>query len=426
MIRKIFSSIIAKNAGWLIGGRIAQMIINFFVGILTARYLGPSNYGVINYVSAYAAFFTAICTLGINSILVKELLDHPNEEGKIIGSTLTLRAVSSFLSACVIVCLVSIVDNDEPVTIQVAILYSIGLLFQIFDTFNYWFQSKLKSKVTAIVSFVAYVLVALYKIALLILEKSVVWFALSTALDYFCIGVLLVLSYFRNRGQKLLFSKAVSRRILGESIHFILPALMVSIYGYTDKLMLKHMLGELEVGYYATATSLSSVWSFVLAAIIDAFYPIIMESHNINYETYKKRNRQLYAIVFYLSVVVSLGFCVFGKIIVNILYGEQYLPAVGPLRVIAWYTAFSYLGVARNAWIVSEGKQRYLKYVYASSALINVFLNLLFIPFCGTVGAALASLITQIATVIAVPLVVKPLRENTKLICDAILLRGIR
>ena len=47
-----------KNASWLIYGKLAQMILSFFVSILTARYLGPSNYGTISYVSAYIAFFT--------------------------------------------------------------------------------------------------------------------------------------------------------------------------------------------------------------------------------------------------------------------------------------------------------------------------------------------------------------------------------
>lgn len=46
-----------KNAGWLISGKIIQMIISLGVGLLTARYLGPANYGLINYASAYTAFF---------------------------------------------------------------------------------------------------------------------------------------------------------------------------------------------------------------------------------------------------------------------------------------------------------------------------------------------------------------------------------
>ena len=74
----------AKNASWLIGGRIAQMVLSFFVSILTARYLGPSNYGIISYVNAYVAFFTSLCTLGINSVIIKDFVEKPQEQGEAV------------------------------------------------------------------------------------------------------------------------------------------------------------------------------------------------------------------------------------------------------------------------------------------------------------------------------------------------------
>ena len=279
MIKKLFQSAAVKNAGWIMAGRIAQMVINLIVGLLTARYLGPSNYGLINYAAAYTSFFMAFCTLGINSVLVKEFVDNPDSEGEIIGSSLVLRAISSFLSAGVIICLVSIIDADEPTTIVVTALSCVGLLFNIFETFNYWFQSKLKSKVTAIVSLIAAAVIAIYKVILLVLNKSVEWFAFSTSLDYICIGILLLIFYKRYGGKKLSFSKATSKRILSKSCHFILPSLMVSIYGYTDRFMLKHMLSEAQVGYYSTATAVCSMWCFVLVAIIDSIYPSVMAAH---------------------------------------------------------------------------------------------------------------------------------------------------
>jgi Na+-driven multidrug efflux pump len=95
------------------------------------------------------------------------------------------------------------------------------------------------------------------------------------------------------------------------------------------------------------------------------------------------------------------------------------------LKIITWYTAFSYLGVARNAWIVSEGRQRYLKYMYLGAAIINVALNCLFIPIMGAAGAAVASLITQVFTSIILPLFFKEMRPNARLILEAILLKDV-
>lgn len=423
-LSKILKNKIAKNAVWIIVGKIVQMVIGLLVSLITARYLGPSNFGLINYGTAYTAFFMSFCTLGINSIIVKEFVDNPEKEGEIIGTTLGLRAPSSLLSAIMIVCIVCMADRGEPTTILVVALCSVGLIFHILDTFKYWFQRKLKSKVTAKASLFAYICTALYRIILLINGKNVTWFAFALSLDYICFGIVLALSYFKHGGQRLSFSFSRGKKLLKKSSSFILSGMMVAIYGQTDKIMLKQMLTAEVAGYYSTAAIVSTMWCFILAAIIDSINPSIMESHNIDVKVYEKRNKQLYAIVFYLSVFVSAIITLLAKPIIYILYGESFMGAVLPLCIITWYTAFSYLGVARNAWIVCENKQKYLKYIYLVSALANVVLNLAFIPKLGASGAALASLITQIITIVF-PSILKGMRRNSVLMLEAICLKGV-
>ena len=422
---KMLQNKVAKNAGWIVAGSLMNKVLAFFVSILTARYLGPSNYGLINYAAAYTTFFASVCTLGINSVIVKNFVDHPDEEGKTIGTTLLLRAASSFLSAVAIVGIVCVMDQDEPLTIAVVTLYSLGLIFQIFDTFNYWFQSKLKSKYSAIASTIAYAIVSLYKIVLLVTGKSVLWFAVTNAIDYIVVALLLYAAYRKNAGPKLGASKSKAKELLHTSSSFIISGLMVSVYASTDKLMLKQMLDEASVGYYSLASSFSMMWAFVLQAIIDSMYPVIVQTRNTDRIAYERKNRQLYAIVFFVSVAMSTVIALLAKPIFLILYGAAYLPAVAPLRIIVWYTAFSYLGVARNAWMVCENQQCYLKYLYVCAALINVLLNCLLIPCFGASGAAAASLITQISTTTLLPAFIRPLRPNAKLMWEAMILKDV-
>ena len=424
-ILNFFKNKEGANASWLIGGKIFQMLISLFVGVLTARYLGPSNYGLINYASAYVAFFTSFCTLGINSVIIKDFVDKPEDEGEAIGSAIVLRMLSSILSAVTIVCIVGIVDKNEPLTIAVAGLCALALPFQIFDTINYWFQSKYKSKITAIATLLAYVITAAYKIVLLILGKDVRWFAIATSIDYVCIAVFLMIAYKRYDGPKLRFSKEKAKSLLRSSYHYILSGMMIAIYGQTDKMMLKQMLDETAVGYYSAATAICSMWTFVLNSIIASIYPTILGLNGKDEGAFNRKNRQLYAIVFYVSAFVSICFLLFGDLAIKILYGEEFLPAVTPLKIVTWYTAFAFLGVARDAWVVCRNKQKYLKYLYCVAAILNVALNLLLIPVWGAAGAALASLITQIFTSIVLPLFIKDLRENAKLMLESICLKGV-
>jgi len=416
----------AKNAGWIIGGKIAQMILSFFVGVLTARYLGPGQYGIINYVAAYVAFFTSFCTLGINSVIVKEFSDHPDEQGIAIGTTLILRSISSLLSAIMIVAIVTILDRDEPTTIIVAILSSVALFFHVADTFNYWFQSRYQSKVTSIATLVAYTITSAYRIYLLGTQKSIEWFAFASSIDYLSIALVLFISYRKYNGQRLRFSKDKGKSLLSKSYHYILAGMMVAIYGQTDKMMLKQMLSEEAVGYYSLASTINNMWVFVLAAIIDSITPTIISLYKKNKDLYERKNRQLYAIVLYTSFAVAIGMILFGRVFIHLVYGDAFLQAVGPLRIICWYTAFSYLGVARNAWIVCENQQKYLKYITGGAAIANVLLNLLLIPLWGASGAATASLITQILTITLIPWMIKEMRPNVKLMFDALFLKGVK
>lgn len=421
-IRLLLHNRVVKNAGWIMSGRIIQMLINLVVGLITARYLGPSNYGLINYAAAYTAFFASVCTLGINSVIVRELVEAPDEAGKIIGTSLGLRAVSSLLSMMTIIGISFVVDAGETTTQLVVALSSISVVFQIFEIFNYWFQSKLQSKITTVATLAAYAITAVYKIILLIMQRPVEYFALATSVDYIILAVILFGCYRHYGGGGLAFSKTYATSLLGKSYHFILPGLMVAIYGQTDKIMLKHMISEAELGYYSTAASLCNCWCFVLSAIISSMYPVIIEAFKNSKEDFDRKNKMLYAIVFYTSACVSLMLTLFGRFAISLLYGEAYIPAANPLKIITWYTAFSYLGVARDVWIVCMEKQKYLKYIYLSAAVVNVILNMAFIPLWGASGAAVASLAAQMATIV-VPFFIKDMRENSVLMVKAILFR---
>lgn len=417
---------VIQNACWLIWGKIIQMLLGLVVGILTARYLGPKNYGLLAYATAYIGFFMCLCTLGINSVLVKELLDNPCEQGKVLGTSLIFKGLASLFSAILIVLIVFLVDTNEPLTITVVSLCSLGLLFTIFDTFNYFFQSQLRSKVTAISSFAALLITATYRILLLVTDASVVYFALATSVDYIFLGVFLFWAYRKYNGGKLSFSWGYGKHLLSMSHHFILPSLMVAVYAQTDKFMLKYFLNTSEVGYYGIATSISCMWCFVLSAIIDSVYPTIVEAFKVSEEHFEKRCRLLYATIFYISMFASLCISVLGEFIIKLLYGSAFLGAVTPLSIITWYTAFSYLGVARQSWVVCKNKQKYLIYLYASAALINVLLNFVLIPQWGTSGAAFASLLAQILTGIVLPFFIRPLRRNAVLMVEGIVLRGLK
>lgn len=430
-MKKIFELLkgkLAQNAGWLIGAKVYQLIINLVVSMLMARYLGPSNFGLVNYAASFTTLFTAICTLGIDSILVNELLNN-RSNGKLLGSAIGLRLCSSAMSVATIIGLAWVLNPNEPETVWVVALYSVSLVFQCFDTINSWFQARLLSKVTATVSAAGYTITALYKAFLLITQKDVAWFAAAHAVEYAFVAILLLAAYRRNRekDQPLRFSGKLGVDLLSKSYHFIISGMMIALYGQMDRLMLKGMIdeavmgysGEAAVGYYSCASSISSLWSFILVAIIDASKPVILAKYSENKQAFETGLIRLYGVIIYLSALAAIGQSLLSKPLVELLYGAEFLPAQGTLCILTCGTAFAYLGVARSIWLVPQGKQKYAKYIAACGATGNLVLNLLLIPKLGFVGAAIATVATQIFNNFVLGFLMPPIRENNKLILKA-------
>ena len=415
-----------SNSIWIIGGQVFQMGLTLVIGMLTARYLGPSNYGVIGYTASYVSFFSVVCQLGYTSTIVKELLDHEERQGEILGTTIFFRVCTSLLSSVIMSALIYVVDDGDMLIVRVGFLQSLSLVFNSFEMIHYWYQSRLESSVSVKIQSLAYLIMAGYKIAILALGKSVEWFAFSTTLEAAVVAVALVWTYRRSKGQKLNVSVSAGREMLMSSYHFILSGLMSTIYSEMDKIMLGQMMNDTAVGYYTAASKISTMWSFVLMAFINSARPVIMSSKNISEERYLKQLKRLYAAIIWVGIAMAVCISVGGKLIIYIMYGEAYMPATSTLQILAWYTMFSILGSARGIWIVCEDKAKYVKYYLGIGAVLNIILNYVLIPIYGAGGAAMATLVTQIFTAVFAPLIFKETRAYGKHILDSFLLRGIR
>lgn len=412
---KILKNSVFTNAAWIIGCKIMQSLINLLIGLLTARYLGPSNYGVITYVASIVAFALPIMQLGLKQTLVKELIQAPDQEGQILGTALVINVVSSILCMIGSVAFVAFVDAGETETVLVCLLYSLTLLFQATEMIQYWFQSKLLSKYPSLAALISYIVVAIYKVYLLATQKSVVWFALSNVLDYFLISVILMLMYRKLGGQRLQVHWQLGRQMLSRSKYYIIPSLMVMIFQHTDRIMLKMMVGEAETGMYSAAITCIGISGFVFSAILDSARPVILEMKGKDQALYETRVTQLYCIITCISLAQSIGMALLSEPLVWLLYGPAYAKSASILAVAVWYITFGYYGSVRNIWILAEEKQQYLTGINIAGAMANVLLNLCLIPAFGATGAALASLLTQFFTNVVIGFIFKPIRRNNYL-----------
>lgn len=408
-----------RNASWIIACRIVQALLSFVIGMVSARYLGPSDYGLINYASSVIAFVVPLAQLGLRNVLVEEIVSHPEREGATVGTALVMSSLSGMLCMIGSLAFVSIVNVGETDTLIVCALYSVSLLFQMLEMVQYWYQAKLLSKYTSITSLVAYVLVSLYRVFLLVTQKSIYWFAVSSALDHMIIAAVLMVIYRRTGTQRLSVSASLGKALLARSRYYIVSGLMVTIFTQTDKIMIKTMLGDSVNGYYSAAVTCAATTEFIFSALVDSMRPVIFESKRTGNGFFEKNMSRLYSLVLYMGLAQSAVLTLLADPVIRILYGADYLPAIPLLRIITWYTAFSFMGSVRNIWMLAEEKQRYLWIINLSGAVLNVAGNLALIPVMGASGAALSSVATQFFANFVLCLIVKPIRPTVRLIWKA-------
>lgn len=409
-----------KNSGWILAEKIYQMIISFILTILTSRYLGPANFGVLNYGATLVSIFLVITKLGLDSIVTNEFIKHRDKEGQILGTSIIMRLISSIISMCVISVLVFVLQNNSPLVIITSIVQSIALVFQVFNIFDYWFQSYFKSKYVSIAKAIAYTVMAGYKFWLLATGKNVIWFAAANIIDCSLIAIMLFIFYKKIKGPKLSINKSLGKALLKQSHHFIISGIMVLIYTQIDKIMIGQMQNEFELGLYSAALTICTLCSFVPEAILISARASIFGAKQSG-KNYLRKLKQTYAIIFWVCSAMSLIISLLSPIIINIIYGEQYLGAIPTLCLLVWYVPLSQLGVARGIWIVSENKNKYSKYYTFWGVIMNICLNAFMIPLWGILGATIATIITELFTLFITPLFYKETRIHTKYVIESII-----
>lgn len=384
------------NTGWLLGDRLLRLSLGLFVGIWVARYLGPDQFGIISYAVALIAIFGAFANLGLDSVVVRDLVHDPEAKNDLLGSAFALRFGAGALAFATATVTGLALRPDDAVSQAVIAITAAGLVFQAFDTIDLWFQSKVRAKYVVYARNTAFLLVVAVKIALILGHAPLIAFAWA-GFGEVVLGSLGLALVYRSSGNRLTdwrVSSARIRSLAAEGWPLVLAGIAVMLYMKIDQIMLGEMLGSQAVGIYSAATRISEAWYFIPLAIATSVAPSIMAAKKVDPAVYYARVERFFRIMAWLSLLVALPMSLLSNIIVLVLFGPDYRDAGPVLALHIWATVFIFLGVAQNAWTVSEGLMKLSALRTFVGAVANIGLNLLLIPSHGPMGAAVATLIS--------------------------------
>ena len=393
-----------KNTAWLMLGRVLSMIVGFII----ARYLGPASFGDLSFAIAFTGIFAAVGALGLDSFIIREIINTPAKKNEILGSAFLMRIGINLLLIPTAVLIYVLfrsmaVIQDESLAILIAFC-GLASLFKSFNIIDSYFQSQVQSKYVVHVQNVCLVISAGIKILLIIFNFPVIYFALALALDAFFVAIGLVIIYRRKAFQKISqwhFNRSRAKSLINQSWPLIMSAVMVSLYMQIDMVMLKTK-GSEAVGIYAAAARISEAWFFIPVAIVTSVFPAILYARKTDFPRYNKRLQNLYDLLVAISLPVALIISISANTIITLVYTDQYDGAGLMLAIHIWSGIFVFLGSASSQYLLAEGYTMIAFKRTALGAIINIGLNIWLIPLYGGVGASIATLVAYFAATFSI------------------------
>ena len=383
------------NTVWLLAEKGLRIIDAFFIGIWLARYLGPDDFGVLSYAESFVYLFAAFAALGLDQIVVRELVKDDSKRDEILGTTLVLRLLGFVIMFGGIILVTSFLSNTTLTNTMVMVI-ALTIGFQSIRGIDFYFQSKVLSKYTAISNLIAVGVLSIVKVLLIISEAPLIYFAYALVLEWVLIALGYIISYTHHKLSiiKWRFKFSVAKDLLKKSWFLIIGSVAAALYMKIDQVMINEILDERSVGMYSVAVKLTSIWIFVTVAITQSVFPSLVSTRKKDKALFLKRLQQLYDVLIKIAVVVSILYTIFASYFVPLLFGSEYTESSYILVFYIWSIVFVFLSNGSWGYYLNENLERFSSIRLVIGAIVNITLNIFFIEWYGLIGAAYATLIS--------------------------------
>jgi len=416
-----------KNAGWLMFGKVVSLIVNLAI----TRYLGPILFGDLSFGLSLVAILAAVGGLGLDTFIIREVIQEPARRDEILGTSLVLRMVANGLLIPIAIGIYLISHNfssnpGDSLTLLIALL-AFASFFKSFNVIDSYFQSQVQSKYVVQVQNVSLIVTSVFKILIITFSLPLIYIVFAYIVDAVVLATGLVIAY-QNRGLKILnwtFNKERAKFLLIKSSPLILSAVMVTIYMKIDVVMLKSV-GSKAVGIYSSAQNLSEAWYFIPSAIVVSVFPALLNARKTDLSRYEKRLGNLYDLLVYINIPIAVFISFFGSDLIHLAYSGKYDGAGPMLSIHIWSGIFVFLGMASSQYLIAEGYTKISFYRTAAGAITNILLNFWLIPKYAGFGASIATLIACFVSTFYVLLIPKTRHQGIMMLKSLFLITAFQ
>jgi len=410
------------NLTWLSADRVVRLFGAVLVNAWLTRYLGPENNGILSYALAFVGMFSPLAVLGMDAIVIRDIVRNSAQKDEILGSAFGLRLAGALSAILFAVIAIFLVRPHDHLTQVLVIISSLGLIFQSFDVIDYWFQSQILSKYTVYARNTAFFALSVLKVSAILMHAEIFVFVILTSIELVVASIGLVFMYRKNGNslRKWQFKFTRAKALITNSWPIIISDLAIFAQTRIDQVMIGQFLTNKDVGFYAAAQKISEPLGFIPMIIMSSVFPVIVKTKEWSEEEYRWRMTNLYRIMFIISMGVCIPIAFFSKQIVFLLYGEKFAFSGILLMMLIWTRFYAFYGTARSIFISTENLFRHTLICSVSGVTVSVVANYFLIQRMGVYGSIIATHLGFITTIFFIDGISKRTRPNFWAMIDGI------
>jgi PST family polysaccharide transporter len=406
--------------------RLSAPLAGVVIYAFSMRIYGPESLGKYAYATTMCNLLAPLLVAGIDPLLVRELVRHPDQRQELMGSAFVLALMSTAAAVGIPALYVLATDHSDPLLIYMVLGLSLGLLPNSVLVLMSFFRAVSRTTLSTSCGLVGVALGSGVKIYVVLTHKPIYLVAAASILDPLVCGLALLFVYSRRFGSvwQWQMTRSSVRTLFLLSWSGVLASFIVTLFFRFSHLMLKSLGSYEELAYYAIAFQMFSVLNFLPGSVLAVIYPRLVELHQSNRARYLHVLRTCYVGASLAGMVILVAVWLFVGPIIVALFGQKSAPAVPVAIAMAVANVFTFSGAVRSQVIYIEHKPLYHVYNTVLGFIVLIPLNFLLIPRYGALGAAEAVACSCFVSAIASSWIIPDLRDTA--LDQALAFLGIR
>ena len=389
-----------KNTLYIFAGRASNALFFFLLALVVSRQLGPALFGVFSFLTAVVVAANCFSNLGLDTWMVREVTKTPSQGKQYLSNILGLKIGTSLVTIALVFLIFRTTDLPQA-TLNLLWVLSVSILFNTvsqtlwhygncFKQFIY--HSVLWATSNIIKAGLGIALVLMFHELKALIVGVVIAEAISMILSFYIIQ--------RQFGAFVpVFQFAAWKDFLVRSAPIAMGMIFSVLYFRLDIVMLQLMTEEKVVGFYGAAYKLFEVAVVLSHSFMLVLFPTLVEEYHSDRAQFKNRFKKTLAIYSLIGGGIALALWSFSQEVIGMIYGDKFLPSTDILDVLSGAILLFFINFLLSNVLIASGREKINTWNLVGATVLNIILNLVWIPQYGAIGAAWATLFCEIALV---------------------------